>query len=233
MKPNLIWILSDQHRPHAMGCMGDPNVRTPNLNRMAGPCLTGVGGSPLCSPFRASLLTSLYPHNCVPGHDHPLPDNARTIAHAFNDSGYRTSWFGKWHVDGKENRDEGNRPAHHHVKRERRGGFDTWIGYENSNAQFDCWVHGHDRSGDEVDLYKLDGYETDKLTDLLIDDLQQRNASEPFFSVLAFQPPHSLYVARKNFWIDILLVKLHSDRMCLPWRGSSTIPVSLWLAIML
>jgi len=144
-------------------------------------------------------LTSQYPHNCVPGHDHALPADSKTVAHAFNDAGYRTSWFGKWHVDGCENRDEEMRPVFQHVKKERRGGFDTWVGYENNNAQFDCWVHGHDRSGDEVDLYKLDGYEIDKLTDLLIDDLNHHDSSEPFFSVLAFQPPHSPYVAPKEF----------------------------------
>jgi arylsulfatase A-like enzyme len=195
MKPNLIWIFSDQHRAQAMGCTGDPNARTPNIDRMASGCVTGIGGSPLCSPFRGSVLTSRYPHHCIPGHDLPLPDDAKTIAHAFNDNGYRTSWFGKWHVDGQENRDEETRPAHHHVRRERRGGFDTWIGYENNNAQFDCWVHGHDGAGNEVDLYQLDGYETDKLTDLLLDDLAQHDTEEPFFSVLAFQPPHSPYVA--------------------------------------
>ena len=196
---NLIWIFSDQHRAQAMGCTGDPYVRTPNLDAMAGSCVTGIGGSPLCSPFRGSLLTSQYPHNCIPGHDLPLPDDARTVAHAFNDAGYRTNYFGKWHVDGRENREDETRPAFQHVRRERRGGFDTWIGYENNNLQFDCWVHGHDRSGDEVDHFKLDGYETDKLTDLLIDDLKQHDKSEPFFSVLAFQPPHSPYVAPQEF----------------------------------
>ena len=198
-RPNIIWILSDQHRAQAMGCAGDPNVQTPNIDRMAGPCVTGIGGSPLCSPFRGSLLTSRYPHQCIPGHDLPLPDDARTVAHAFSAAGYRTSYFGKWHVDGRENRDEETRPAHQHVRRERRGGFDTWIGYENNNAQYDCWVHGHDRAGDEVELYKLDGYETDELTDLLIADLKSHDNDEPFFSVLAFQPPHSPYVAPPEF----------------------------------
>ena len=195
MRRNLIWIFSDQHRAQAMGCTGDPNARTPNIDRMASRCVTGIGGTPLCSPFRGSVLTSQYPHNCIPGHDHSLPEDARTVAHAFNDAGYRTSWFGKWHVDGAENRDEGTRPAHQYVRRERRGGFDTWIGYENNNAQFDCWVHGHDRYGEETGLYQLGGYETDRLTDLLLDDLDRQVADEPFFSVLAFQPPHSPYAA--------------------------------------
>ncbi len=182
-----------------MGCVGDPNACTPNIDRMARRCRMGIGGSPLCSPFRGSLLTSQYPHNCVSGHDQALPENARTIAHAFSEAGYQTRYFGKWHVDGRENRTENTKPSHHHVRRERRGGFDTWIGYENNNAQYDCWVHGHDRAGDEVSPFKLDGYETDALTNLLIDDLKNRDPDQPFFSVLAFQPPHSPYVAPQEF----------------------------------
>ncbi|MBS10937.1 MAG: hypothetical protein CME19_04955 [Gemmatimonadetes bacterium] len=92
---NLIWVFGDQNQAQAIGCSVDPNARTPNLDRMASSCVTGIGGSPLCSPFRGSLLTSRYPHACIPGHDYTLPDDARTVAHAFGEAGYRTSYFGK------------------------------------------------------------------------------------------------------------------------------------------
>ncbi len=54
--PNVIWIFSDQQRLQALGWMGDPNLSTPNLDRMAqtGLCSTGaVSGYPLCCPYRA------------------------------------------------------------------------------------------------------------------------------------------------------------------------------------
>lgn len=69
--PNVIWIFGDQFRAQAVGCNGDINARTPNLDAAAA---TGVNftnhisGYPLCCPFRGSLLTSRYPHECVPGH---------------------------------------------------------------------------------------------------------------------------------------------------------------------
>ena len=118
-----------------------------------------------------------------------MPDGQQTIAHAFNDQGYHTAWFGKWHVDGAK-QSEG-RTAHWIVPPERRGGFQEWIGYENNNSQWDCWVHGGE--GDNAFLRQLDGFETDGLTNLLLDYLQQRQDSgsdQPFFAALSVQPPH-------------------------------------------
>ena len=54
----------------------------------------------------------------------------------------------------------------------RRGGFQNWTGYENNNSQWDCWVHGG--AGKEAFHYRLPGYETDDLTDLLIGYLKER-----------------------------------------------------------
>jgi arylsulfatase A-like enzyme len=87
----------------------------------------------------------------------------------------------------------------HIIPPERRGGFDTWIGYENNNSQWDCWVHGG--VGEEAFHYRLPGYETDCLTDLLIDYLRKQGqarrggSEQPFFAVLSVQPPHNPYLA--------------------------------------
>ena len=54
-QPNMIWIFGDQHRAQALGCMGDPNVTTPHLDRMAEEGLnltTAVSGFPLCCPYQ-------------------------------------------------------------------------------------------------------------------------------------------------------------------------------------
>lgn len=199
-KPNVLWIFGDQHRAQATGYMGDPNVHTPELDRLASEgltCTAAVAGSPLCSPCRGSLLTGRYPHQCVPGHEYPLPDGQPTIADAFREAGYQTAYFGKWHVDGFHERD--GRGAFHIVPPERRGGFDEWTGYENNNSQWDCWVHGG--AGDAAFHRRLPGYETDALTDLTIGYLRERGAAlaegrgQPFFAVLSVQPPHDPYVA--------------------------------------
>ncbi|MGJ3243011.1 MAG: sulfatase-like hydrolase/transferase, partial [Opitutales bacterium] len=160
-RPNVLWLFGDQHRHHAQGFAGDPNLHTPNIDDLARFGVTwaqgAISGYPLCCPFRGSLLSGRWPHRCVPVHEAPFPDGMPTIAQPFNDAGYHTAWFGKWHVDGCRERD--GRAAFWIVPPERRGGFQTWEGYENNNSQFDCWVHGG--AGSDAYLEKLEGFETD------------------------------------------------------------------------
>jgi arylsulfatase A-like enzyme len=197
---NAIWIFGDQHRAQALSCNGDPNVRTPHLDRLAAEGQNyhrAVCGFPLCCPFRGSLLTSRYPHECVPGHEYRMPPEMPTVAHVFRDHGFHTAYFGKWHLDGFHERE--GRAAMHIVPPERRGGFDLWTGYENNNSQWDCWVHGG--RGEDAFHYRLPGYETDCLADLLITYIRERGEArkrgedQPFFAVLSVQPPHDPYVA--------------------------------------
>jgi arylsulfatase A-like enzyme len=201
---NVIWVLGDQHRGQALTCMGDPNARSPNVDRLAREGVAfpaAVAGFPLCCPYRGSLLTGVYPHKCVPGHEHPLPEGMPTLAEPFKQAGYHTAYFGKWHLDGWKERD--GRGAMHIVPPHRRGGFDEWVGYDNNNSQWDCWVHGG--QGESAFHYRLDGYETDCLTDMLIDYIRKRSAgndadgARPFFAVLSVQPPHDPYLAPARF----------------------------------
>lgn len=203
-RPNVIWLFGDQHRGQALGCAGDPNARTPNIDNYAALGVrfsAAVSGFPLCCPFRGSLLSGRYPHKCVPGHEYPMPEGQQTIAHAFAAHNYRTAYFGKWHVDGYK--EAQGRAAMHIVPPARRGGFETWVGYENNNSQWDSWVHGG--SGREAFHYRLPGYETDELTNLLIKYLKERGeearqgTARPFFAVLSVQPPHDPYVAPAEF----------------------------------
>jgi arylsulfatase A-like enzyme len=192
-------MFGDQHRAQALSVMEDPNVQTPNIDRLAVSSRTGIAGSPLCSPFRGSLLTSQYPHRCIPGHDIALPDGMPTVATAFGHNDYQTAYIGKWHVDGATHRPSDTRPAFQYVNPNRRGDFDYWISYENNNSQYDCWVHGHHEDGAPIKSYQLRGYETDALTDLLIEYLRNRSLDQPFFVALSVQPPHSPYVAPPEF----------------------------------
>jgi arylsulfatase A-like enzyme len=205
-RPNLIWVFGDQHRGQALSCMGDANLNTPNIDRMErlGVHLTdAVAGFPLCCPFRGSLLTSLYPHKAVTGHEVRLDPDLPTVAAPFKQAGYHTAWFGKWHLDGFK--EANGRAAHHIVPPERRGGFDTWVGFENNNNQWDCWVHGG--TGEEAFHQRLPGYETDCLTDMLIEHIHDRVENEegeqedyqPFFAALSVQPPHNPYLAEPEF----------------------------------
>lgn len=194
---NVIWIFGDQHRAQAAGYMGDPNARTPHIDRMAEegvPFRQAISGCPWCTPFRGSLITSRYTHRAVQRTPQALDTSLPTIADVFNNNGYRTAWIGKWHLTG----DNGMI----YVPREARGQFQTWIGYENNNAQYECWVHGHDEDGrDDTDPLqeKLDVYETDALTNRFIDYIEKRKDGDPFFAALSVQPPHNPYVAPPEF----------------------------------
>jgi len=103
MQPNILLILTDQHRPDAIGCAGDRVVQTPNLDRMA---REGVRFSraycqgPLCMPARASLVTERYVRDHgVSGNSSSLGPRAwPTFIQAVQAAGYRTGCIGKMHL---------------------------------------------------------------------------------------------------------------------------------------
>ncbi|TVR44836.1 MAG: hypothetical protein EA402_05910 [Planctomycetota bacterium] len=198
-RPNVLWIFGDQHRAQALGYAGDPNVCTPHLDTMARQGLyfpQAVSNCPWCTPFRGSLITGLHAHRAVHRTPERLDPSLPTVATMLRPHGYRSHYIGKWHLNGpREPSDK------HIVPANERGGFDSWIGYENNNSQYDCWVHGHREDGSSVDLQKLPGYETDALTDLFIERLgceaarQRAGDDAPFLAVLSVQPPHGPCVA--------------------------------------
>ena len=116
--------------------MGDPNAVTPNLDRLAADGVTftrAVSNCPWCTPFRASLHTGLYSHQCCIQNGQRLDPALPTIAGVLGAAGYDTAHFGKWHLDGAREADDlSKRPDLYLVPKQRRGGFGTWIGYENN-----------------------------------------------------------------------------------------------------
>jgi len=206
-KPNVIWVIADQMRSQAMSYHGDPNVRTPNIDRLA---IEGVdftqalSGTPLCSPFRGSLITGKYPHeSSVEALNSPLSTEMPTVAHTLKENGYNTCWIGKWHLDGDRPELDVSLPENkkqiRQIPPERRGGFESWWAYENNNQPFNCTVHTDNDEG-EMESFRLEGYESDALTDIMINWLekqvsQDEDANKPFFACLSLQPPHDPYVA--------------------------------------
>ena len=98
---NVLLLMSDQHKPHALGADGDPVARTPNLDALArsGTRFDGAYCSnPVCVPSRASLLTGLYTHNHgAYNNSVPWPFDKKTIAHHLGRAGYMTALIGKMH----------------------------------------------------------------------------------------------------------------------------------------
>ena len=101
-RPNVVLILPDQIRAAALSCYGEPNIKTPHVDRLAqeGVRFTNmVASSPVCTPFRSMMLTGRHPQTT--GH---VINFIRTrhdeigIGDAFSHAGYRTGYVGKWHL---------------------------------------------------------------------------------------------------------------------------------------
>jgi choline-sulfatase len=98
---NILWLMSDQHRPHALGVDGNPVAHTPNLDNLA---RSGTRfdqaycTNPVCVPSRASLLTGLYSHHHGANNNAiPLSFSHKTIAHYLGRAGYMSGLIGKMH----------------------------------------------------------------------------------------------------------------------------------------
>ena len=190
--PNILWIFSDQHRSQALSCYGNENIKTPNLDRLANEGIqfeNAYANTPLCSPFRASLYTGKYitSHGVISLFVPPYEEQ-RMLAEEIRDIGYYTSHMGKWHLSG------GDCPCHF-VSPFFRPGWDEWLGWENSNRPWDTEYstgpHPHP-------IKKLQGYQTDALTDLTIKWLRNQE-KKPWFHVLSLEPPHPPNEAPQEF----------------------------------
>ena len=200
IKPNILWIFSDQHRASAMSCAGDKNIETPNLDYLAN---TGIrftraySNCPLCSPFRATLYTGKYIHSHgVVSLDIPLIQQHKVLPEILQENGYYTSHMGKWHLCGGEAPDP-------YVSEYFRPGWDEWLGWENSNQPFDTYYTTDKK---RAVRYKLKGYQTDALTDLTIDWLKKRSEGQPWFHVISIEPPHPPNQAPEEY------MKLYQDK---------------------
>jgi len=198
-KPNVLWIFCDQMRGSAMDCAGDPNFKgkTPNLDRLAseGTRFThAYSQTPVCTPFRGGVYTGQYGHiNGVRRHGDLLAPDKRTIAHAFQDAGYRTSLAGKWHLASTlAASDKPHEARDYWVHPQLRGGFEDWYGSEGS-SNFYLMRYSH---GETIDPpHELRGYQTNALTDLSIDylgttGLELNQKGQPWFHVLSLEAPH-------------------------------------------
>ncbi len=159
-RPNILFIMSDDHASHAMSCYGSRINRTPNLDRIAD------GGmrfdncfctNSICTPSRAAILTGTYNHvNGVTTLATPMDNRLLTFPKLLQESGYQTAIFGKWHL--------GTGPDHCPT------GFDDWAvlpgqgRYHNPEFIF--------KGPDGGDRRTVRGYVTDLITDMSLDWLR-------------------------------------------------------------
>jgi arylsulfatase A-like enzyme len=190
--PNILFVFADQLRSMELGCYGGTQVHTPHMDRLAreGALFTNaVSTYPVCSPFRAMLMTGNFPmKNGMVMNDHFLRNPTPCFAEVCKVAGYRTGYIGKWHIDGR------GRQAY--IPPERRLGFDVWRALE-------C-THNYSNSKyylqDEKTPRSWSGYDAIAQTDAACAFIEQSSSSTaPFCLFLSWGPPHDPYKAPKKY----------------------------------
>lgn len=185
--PNIVFVFADQWRQQAAGYAGDPNLagHTPHIDALAAQSARfdlAVSGCPVCSPYRASLLTGLRPHrHGVFVNDLALDHPGPKLGDVFGGAGYDTAYIGKWHVNG---RDRGG-----FIPKERRAGFAFWETLECTHDYNNSWYWGNDDR-----LHRWDGYDAlDQARHAAHYIRARTHADRPFLLGLSWGPPHNPY----------------------------------------
>ena len=137
MRPNILWICTDQQRWDTIQALGNTHIQTPNIDRLVRQGVafnTAYCQSPICTPSRASFLTGLYPstvHGTTNGNLF-WGEGAPLVSKLLRDSGYDCGMVGKFHLAGGWRRVE-PRPVD--------DGYRVW---EWSHAPRNDWPEGHD-----------------------------------------------------------------------------------------
>lgn len=173
-RPNILYIMSDDHAAHALGCYGSRINETPHLDRLASEgvlfdncfCTNSI-----CAPSRAVILTGLHSHrNGVRTLFDRFDGRQQTFPKLLQAAGYQTALVGKWHLGHGGEAD----PT----------GFDYWNVLPGQGDYHDPTMFelGEERH--------YQGYVTDLLTDLALEWLARRDPSRPFLLCVHHKAPH-------------------------------------------
>lgn len=187
IKPlNVVFILSDDHRYDYMGFMGTiPWLETPSMDRMAkegAHIKNAFVTTSLSSPSRASILTGMYSHSHkVVDNTAPLPEGLIFFPQYLQENGYKTAFFGKWHMGNDSGAPQ--------------PGFDHWEGFKGQGEYYNPRIN----TNGEWIQYKDSTYVTDLLTEHAILFMKnQKQADKPFFVYLSHKGVHDNFSAAKR-----------------------------------
>ena len=182
-RPNVLFILTDQWRGPAFGYAGDPNVKTPNIDRFAQESFNfenAVSVCPVCTPYRASLMTGRFPTSTgMFLNDLYLPDEELCLAEVFRKGGYTTGYIGKWHLDGHGRAD--------YIPPERRQGFEYWKAAECDHN----YTHSHYYEGTSDEKLFWRGFDAFSQTKDAQEYMRRHSGQgKPYFLMVAYGGPH-------------------------------------------
>jgi arylsulfatase A-like enzyme len=169
-RPNIVYIMTDDHAAHAIGAYGSRVNSTPHLDRLAreGALLTRVfATNSICTPSRAAILTGQYSHINGVTMFNRFDSSRVTVAQLLQQGGYHTGMIGKWHL--------GSDPA----------GFDWWEILPGQGSYRDPVLYT--KSGEKTYAGR---YVTEVITDLALEFIEKRPRDKPFFLMMHHKAPH-------------------------------------------
>ncbi|MFC4096943.1 sulfatase family protein [Euzebyella saccharophila] len=190
-RPNILFILSDDHTSQAWGIYGGilkDHVKNDNIKRLASEGVVLENAfctNSICTPSRGSILTGQYSHiNQVYTLSEPLPNGHPNIARTFSKNGYHTAIIGKWHLVGQPQ------------------GFDYFNVLPGQGRYWnpilktkEDWKDGYNSSGGK----EYQGFSTDVITDLTIEHLEKRDENKPFLMFCNFKATHEPFDYPERF----------------------------------
>ena len=183
-RPNIVFILTDDHRWDHLSVMGHPFLETPHIDRLANEGVlfdNAFVTTSLCSPSRASFLTGKYARkHGVQNNLTPWDDNSVTFMEILAKAGYRNAFIGKWHMPGKL-------PNLRGVEQ-----FITFSVQAGQGRYFDCPLI---MNGETVE--RPGTYITEDLTDLAIDFINDQG-DRPFCLYLSHKAAHHQFLPPKD-----------------------------------
>lgn len=172
-RPNIIFIMTDDHTTQAMSCYGGQLIKTPNMDRIANEGIrmnNCYAVNALSGPSRACVLTGKFSHiNGFTDNASTFDSNQQTFPKLLQKAGYQTSIIGKWHLISEPK------------------GFDYWCILTGQHEQGDYYNPDFNENGKQI---LLQGYTTDIITDKAIEYIENRDKSKPFCMMFHQKAPH-------------------------------------------
>lgn len=172
-RPNIIFIMTDDHTTQAMSCYGGRLIHTPNMDRIADEGMrfdNCYAVNALSGPSRACVLTGKFSHvNGFTDNACTFDGDQQTFPKLLQEAGYQTAIIGKWHLISEPQ------------------GFDHWSILTGQEEQGDYYDPEFDENGDRI---TAKGYVTDVITDKVIDFLDNRDSTKPFCVMFHHKAPH-------------------------------------------
>jgi len=197
--PNIVFVLADDLGWAELGCYGNKFNETPNLDKLAraGMRFTDAyAAAPVCSPFRAALMTGQWPAR-VGITDYLRPNDAKhlstdflTIAEALKQGGYTTGMIGKWHLTGYANHGAKEFPPSVH-------GFDEVMVSENRGIGGGSYFHPYHFNREIEQRIKPKEYLVDRCN-LEAVEFIERHKDERFFLYLSHYAVHTRLLGRED-----------------------------------